>query len=288
MPAVKKKKAKAKTKKRKSARRGPSIIERLVLRVREYTLAATAGAFVIVAGIVFVLWSGGYVGMMAERLDRTVSASFVAAGLDIRRVTMMGRDETDLADVEDAVGPVIGASMAHLDLDAMRARIENIGWVRSAAVNRLWPNTVHVSIREREPAAVWQLSGKLHLIDDSGAVIRQVGAYEYSSLPLIVGAGAPEAVADILQALQSQPELKKMTAALVRVGERRWNMRLHNKMDIKLPEKGIGDALEALSIMHASQGTLDQNIEYIDLRDSERVIVRPRKGPEAADAPAAN
>lgn len=286
MPAVKKKKAKSKA--RKSARRNPSIFARIYEQVREYTLAATAGAIVIVAGIILVLWSGGYVGMMAERIDRSVSAGFVAAGLDIRQVTLMGRTETDLADVEDAVGPVIGASMAHIDLDAARARVENLGWVRAAAVTRLWPNTVHVSIRERDPAAVWQLSGKLHLIDDSGAIIRQVGAYEYSALPLIVGAGAPEAVADILQALQKKPELRSMTAALVRVGERRWNMRLHNKMDIKLPENGVADALEALSIMQASQGTLDQKIEYIDLRDPERVIVRPRKTIEQSGERAVN
>lgn len=274
MPTVRKKSA-AKNKSKKPARR-PGLFERLYELARQYTLAATAGAVVIVLAVGTVLWAGGYVGMAAERINKSVSASIVAIGLDVQQVTLMGRDDTALADIEAAIGPVDGQSILHFDLEATRERVESLGWVRAAAVTRLWPNTVHVSIRERKPAAVWQLSGALHLIDNNGEIIREVGAYEYSAMPLIVGAGAPEAVADILKALETQPALRQRTLALVRVGERRWNMRLHNKMDIKLPENGIADALEALSIMHAAQQTLDQDIEYIDLRDAERVIVRPR------------
>ena len=274
MPTVRKKSA-AKNKSKKPARR-PGLFERLYELARQYTLAATAGAVVIVLAVGTVLWAGGYVGMAAERINKSVSASIVAIGLDVQQVTLMGRDDTALADIEAAIGPVDGQSILHFDLEATRERVESLGWVRAAAVTRLWPNTVHVSIRERKPAAVWQLSGALHLIDNNGEIIREVGAYEYSAMPLIVGAGAPEAVADILKALETQPALRQRTLALVRVGERRWNMRLHNKMDIKLPESGIADALEALSIMHAAQQTLDQDIEYIDLRDAERVIVRPR------------
>ena len=278
MPSVKKKTAK----KKRSSRREPGFFERLYDRFREYSLAGIAGAMVIVLGVGAILWAGGYVGMAAERIDRSISASVVAAGLDVRRVTLMGRNDAALEDIEDALGPIEGKSILHLDLGAARARVEGLGWVRAASVSRLWPNTVHVSIRERKPAAVWQLSGALHLIDNNGAIIRDVGAYEYSALPLIVGAGAPDAIAGILKALETQPELKKRTLALVRVGERRWNMRLHNKLDIKLPETGLEDALEALSIMHAAQQTLDQEIEYIDLRDSERVIVRPRNEKQPA------
>ena len=195
----------------------------------------------------------------------------------------MGRQQTAFSEVRDAVGPVIGSSIGHFDLDAAKARVEALGWVRSAAVSRLWPNTVHVSIRERTPAAVWQLSGALHLIDNEGAVIRQVNAYEYASLPLIVGAGAPEATADILQALEAHPELRERTAALVRVGERRWNMRLRNKVDVKLPEHGFDDALDYLAILQGAHGILDQNNEYIDLRNPD-VVIRPKETVAESDA----
>ena len=280
MPAVKRKAAKKKAKKSRqqgaSSRRTQSYFEKKFEGVSRYALAGVAGSIVIVFSIVGLLWAGGYVGVMAENVDRTVNRRLVASGLGVERITLLGRRDAAQSDVEDAIGVLTGSSMLHVDLDALRARVEALGWVRSAAVSRLWPNTIHVSIRERRPAAVWQLSGALHLIDDAGAVIREVGAYEYSALPLIVGAGAPDSAADLLRALRGQPELEAMTAALVRVGARRWNLRLRNKTDILLPETGYQDALEALSILHAAHGTLDQEFEYIDLRDPERVVVRKR------------
>ncbi len=291
MPKVNSRKAAARKSANKSNRRaarrpagagrGGGGLKRLADGVRAYSLAGTAGAIVIaiVAGAVF--WAGGYAGQVVAAADRALGEQLAEVGFDVRRVTLKGRDNSALGDIEAAMAGAIGASMLHVDLGAAQARIETLGWVRAASVTRLWPHTLHVSIRERRPAAIWQMSGALHLIDADGAVIREVGAYEYAFLPLIVGAGAPEAASEILRALADRPELKSMTTALVRVGERRWNLRLRNKTDVKLPETGVAAALEALAIMHGAQGTLDRAFEYIDLRDPERVIIRPRTEPPA-------
>ncbi|MEL6213492.1 MAG: cell division protein FtsQ/DivIB [Pseudomonadota bacterium] len=289
MPKVKKKTAAkrktgkaAKSARGRTARRAPSFIERTLGQFHRLTLAGVVGATMITVGIVAALWAGGYVGLMSERADRAMRGAAIASGFDIRRITLMGRQQAAFSDVEVAIGPVVGASIGHFDLDAAKARVEDLGWVRTAAVSRLWPNTIHVSIREREPAAVWQLSGALHLIDDEGAIIKEVSAYEYASLPLIVGAGAPDATAEILQALAAHPDIEERTAALVRVGERRWNMRLRNKVDVKLPEHGFADALDYLAILQSAHGILDQDNEYIDLRNPD-VVIRPRENaPEAA------
>lgn len=265
--------------KRKSAARKkktPSFFERAIAFVQSYTLAAIAGAVVIVAGLVGLLWAGGYVGLLAERADRVFAGAAVASGFEIRKVTLMGRDRAAREEIETALGPLVGESILHLDLSEARARVEEIGWVRAAAVSRLLPDTVHVSVRERAPVAVWQMSGRLQLVDVDGAIIREIGAYEYSSLPLIVGAGAPEAAADLLKALEAHPALGTATAALVRVGERRWNMRLRNGLDVKLPDAGFAYALDALAALDAAHGLLDQSLEYIDLRDPERMVVRRR------------
>lgn len=284
MPKVKKR-APAKRAPAKKPPPKPSLFERLGALGHTYALAGVAGVFVILAAVAAIFWAGGYVGVLAEGANSAISTGAVKAGFEIKRITLRGRGKTDPAEINDALGPLIGESILHLDLDAARVRVEELGWVRSAAVSRLLPNTIHVSIREREPAAVWQMSGALHLIDAEGALIREIGAYEYSSLPLIVGAGAPDAASGILKALDAHPEIKEMTSALVRVGERRWNMRLRNGIDVKLPDVGFADAIGALAILHSAHGTLDQPLEYIDLRDAERMVIRKRGEPaeEAAE-----
>jgi len=277
MPKVKRKKT---AKRRTNSKRSPSFFSQVGDAFSRYAVASIAGVTVVVALGAAMLVSGGYVGLASERAGAMVRNATIAAGLDIRRVTAIGYDETTDADILSAIGPVVGASIAHFDLHAARARVENIGWVRSASVTRLWPNTVHVSVREREPAAVWQLSGTLRLIDPSGAVITDVDAYEYSNLPLIVGAGAPDSVSGILKALRAEPELWGKAAALRRMGERRWDLRLNSGADIKFPEDNPAGAVKTLARLQAAYGLLDRPLEYVDLRDPSRLVYRERENGE--------
>ena len=62
----------------------------------------------------------------------------------------------------------------------------------------------------------------------------------------------------------------------MRVGERRWNVRLRNGVDLRLPDEGFADSLDALATLQETSGILDQPLEYIDLRDPERMVVRKR------------
>ncbi len=190
MPAVKKKKGGRKAKQ-------PTIIERLYSIFEEYTIAGVAGSLIILGLVGLVLWAGGYFSMVGRAVDRTANAAAVSSGLEVKRVLLRGAHQTAHDEIVDALGPVIGSSILHLSLDEARARIEGLGWVRSAAVTRLLPDTISVSVREREPAAVWQLKGVLYLIDDSGAIIREGDAGEYANRPLIVGAGASEAAGGV-------------------------------------------------------------------------------------------
>lgn len=253
-------------------------------RFENYSSAATAGALVIllVGGLIF--WAGGYAGRVGQSLDRASMKTAVNVGFGVNEVTLRGAHNVTHAAVLEALGPILGDSILHLDLADARRRLEDIGWVRSASVSRLLPGTIHVSVKERLPAAVWQIDQSLNLIDANGALIRPVSAYEYSNLPMIVGGGAPAAAGEILSALASEAELQPLIYAIVRVGDRRWNLRLRNGIDIKLPETDFQDAVKALSLLQSSQRTLDQNLEYIDLTDSERVIIKKREGPVDLDA----
>lgn len=282
MPAVKKKKRATARKKKAAPETG--ALAALTGFFSRYTAAAAAGVTVVAVLAAAILWSGGYVGLLGERVSRMTGDATVAAGFKIERITALGLDQTSENDVLGAVGPVIGASIAHFDPFAAQARVEELGWVRSAAVSRLWPNTIHVSVREREPAAVWQLSGALHLIDQSGAVIREIDAFEYSNLPLIVGAGAPGSASGMLKALRSEPSLWGAASALIRVGDRRWNVRLKSGADVKFPETGYESAVRDLARLHAAYGLLDQKLEYIDLRDPNHLVYREIGAGEAAPA----
>ena len=276
----------SKTKPKRGAKTSTPLGQRLSEQFSGVAIAAGAGLCVAALIGVAVLWTGGYFGVLGEKTKTAMSHVVVAAGFDVKRITVKGLTKTSEDELLNVIGPIVGDSILHFDHHRARGRVEELGWVRAAAVSRLLPDTVHISVREREPAAVWQLAGRLYLIDDIGAVIDEVGAYEYSNLPLIVGAGAPEAASGMLNALQRRPKLWRMAAALVRVSDRRWNVRLKNGVDIKFPEVGYEAAVDDVAALQAAHGVLDENLEYVDLRDPERVVFRRRGETEEEIRPA--
>lgn len=77
--------------------------------------------------------------------------------------------------------------------------------------------------------------------------------------------------------LAAAPELEKRVDAAVRVGGRRWNIRMDNGVYIWLPETGARDAWGSLVRLEREHGLLEQDLVAIDLRFPGRLIVRTRE-----------
>jgi cell division protein FtsQ len=62
--------------------------------------------------------------------------------------------------------------------------------------------------------------------------------------------------------------------AAVFVGERRWNLRLKDGLDVRLPENDVGNALAALTRMDKEDRLFSRDITAIDMRLTDRLTVR--------------
>ena len=249
--------------------------------------AAAVGVTALGLLALFALFAGGYFVNMGDRFSDLSAGAAKTLGFGVARVTVKGAH--DLTDREvmralwtDRDGSVLGRSLLHVDGQASRARLEALGTVRHAAVAKLWPNTLHISVVERSPAALWQdEAGALHLIDQDGVSLRPVAMMSYTDLPVVVGAEAPAEATDILAALRRHPALYRNIAAVVSVGGRRYDLRFRNDLTAKLPEAGpAGDgyeeALVRLEGLGAGTGDLAASLDYIDLRDPQWAYYKPK------------
>lgn len=227
---------------------------------------------VAVAGLVRSVQPGSTIASWRERLGG-------AAGFEVETVVIEGREKTPEGMLRAALGVHRGDKLLGFSLEAARRRIEDLAWVQSATVERRLPGTVVVSLRERRPFAVWQNAGKFVLIDRQGqVVVEQDPAKDptaFATLPLVVGPGAPEGAAALLDLLAGEPALRSRVVAAVRVGERRWNLRLGNGADVLLPEGNAAAAIGRLMELQASEQLLDRPVAAIDLRLGDRLVVRP-------------
>ena len=212
-----------------------------------------------------------------------------AVGLRVQNVLIEGREKTPLPMLRAALGVSAGDKLLGFSLEAARSRIEQLAWVESATVERRLPGTIVVSLVERRPFAVWQSDGKFVLIDRQGQMVAKQDpakdATAFATLPLVVGAGAPEAAAALLDELAKHRQLRARVVAAVRVGQRRWNLRLNTGADVLLPEGAAAAALTRLDQLEASQKLLERPLATVDMRLADRLVVRPQPEPHVPTPP---
>ncbi len=127
--------------------------------------------------------------------------------------------------------------------EGARDRIATLPWIENVTVRKTYPSTLEIKIVERKPFAIWQNGTKLSLVERSGDVIVSYPGQEFASLPLIVGLGAPKTAPDIIAKVSNWPELERRVRAYIRIADRRWDLRLDNKITVKLPASGQEQAI---------------------------------------------
>jgi cell division protein FtsQ len=235
------------------------------------------------AGALGAVGVGLYIADPAGRVQsmmENAAALGEAAGLEVREVILEGRANTPQELVQAALGVRRGDPMLAFSPAEARARLETIAWVESAHVERRLPGTILVRLTERTPFAIWQHQGRFSIIDREGRVVTSDTLDAFGPLPLVVGAGAEKHGGALYDLLAAHRAVLDRTQAMVRVGERRWNLRLHNGMDVLLPEGQEAPALNRLAEMHARHAVLDRPLLAIDMRLPDRMVLRQPPVPE--------
>jgi cell division protein FtsQ len=213
-----------------------------------------------------------------------------AQALAVTRVAVSGQARMALGDVLALTEELKGENIVSVDLEAWRQRLLRLPWVEDAAMRRVFPHTVQVSISERRPIGIGRLGDDLYLIDSGGFVIDEFGPlYADLDLPIIDGLGAGNREGSAVDAsravlagrllaqLERRPDLAgrisqidvsdvrdaavtfKGDTAVVRVGDDAFVERLQSYLEL------------APALMERVQ-----EIDYVDLRFDERVYVKPR------------
>ncbi|MBB5054789.1 cell division protein FtsQ [Afipia massiliensis] len=241
-------------------------------RPRGFGLAATA--LVLIGAIVMGVTKGGHTDDVLGALSDTRNAAANAIGFRITSVAITGRKQLTQDEIL-AVGGVNGrSSLLFLDAASARDKLKADPWISDATVQKLYPGRLQIDITERLPFALWQENGRVSVISADGTVLEPYVARRFVSLPLVVGKGAETRARDFLNLLGQYPQVRSQVKAIVFVGERRWNLRLADGIDVRLPEFEVEKALATLSKMDKETGLFSRDITAIDMRLPDRLTVR--------------
>jgi cell division protein FtsQ len=266
--------ARAKAKKAVPEREPPPRVVALVERYLPRRVGITLTVLLLIGSTGLGIVKGGHLQDFITAVSDARNALANSAGFRITSVVINGRKQLSQDEIL-GIGGISGrSSLLFLDADAVRDRLKANPWIADATVLKLYPGQLLIEITERKAFALWQDAGRLSVIADDGAVLEPYVARRFLTLPLVVGKGADTHARDFLALLSRYPQVNAVTKAAIYVGERRWNLRLKDGLDVRLPEQDVGNALAALSRLDKDEKLFSRDIVAVDMRLPDRLVVQ--------------
>lgn len=238
----------------------------------------------VLFALIAALFASGIIGRTIHGVNDTLDAIVADAGFGISEIHLAGNGRVPPETILAALGMKPGESIFAARLGQARNRIMALDWVASADVVRRYPDSIFVTVVEKRPFALWQSpaqgngGGRVAIVERAGGVITTQGIEKFARLPKLVGAGAPAAAADVVDAVMAHRAVIARVAAYEYVSRRRWNLILNDGVVVKLPETDWRKELDALERLIVDAGILERDVTEIDLRSPTQFFFVLRSG----------
>lgn len=251
-------------------------MERLWLTPR-FRFFIRFGLPVLLVGAVAGLWlaDGNHRAAISSRFAELRTRVENRPEFMVRLMSVEGASSPVADAVRAMVTVPLPASSFQLDLEAMRAAIEQIDAVQSARLMIKAGGILSVEITERSPAILWRTEASLEMLDATGhrvATLLDRGARP--DLPLIAGVGADLHVPEALAVLTAAQPILSRVRGLVWMGDRRWDIILDGDQRVQLPSDGAVVAVERLIAIDQAEDLLARDVSVVDLRNPDRPTLR--------------
>ena len=196
-------------------------------------------------------------------LDQPVRALVVSGSF--QRVTAL--------QVEEALTDGLRQGFLSADLKALRSRVEALEWVKHAAIERRWPDTLVVRVVEHVAAARW---GEQGLLNTSGELFTEARRHRFPELPQLSGpAGSEGRVARTYLSLRGRLAEAGLALAELDLDERgAWRFRLDDGTEVRLGRRATGPRTDRFFMVVVPRLAAQFDaIEYVDLRYSNGFAV---------------
>jgi cell division septal protein FtsQ len=129
-----------------------------------------------VAGLAILCWAAYGIVVYVRTAPR----------FEVQKLSVSGARRVAENDVIARAGFETGTNIFRVNLEEMRRRVEELSWVRYAAVQRILPDQIVIRIVEREPIGLTRIKGEIYQFDIDGRILDPDPA-SGSSFPILDG-----------------------------------------------------------------------------------------------------
>ena len=197
----------------------------------------------------------------------------------IKNVIIEGSEKSNISEIENNVTEFKG-NLIGLNFNSIKEIVESSEWVKRASIKKVLPSTLKINVTENDPYAIYFQEGKSFLIDLDGSIITEINLNNYEDDLLFVrGENSPELLEQLIRDISiTFPNLTQTLEEVEFIEKRRWNLKLNNKLLVKLPDENIQQSLKNLKQLFEEQEVMESNIIEIDLRIQGRAALKVLDG----------
>lgn len=209
-----------------------------------------------------------------DEIKNNFYKTLIKQGFVVKNINIQGVDFFDKNEIIKVININNKSPIFLLDLNDLLARLLlNISWIKNVQIQRKYPNSIIITIKEREPICYFQKQADLYLIDKEGVLIKSKKTIKNGII--IAGNNGNKMAFNLLETLKKYNITNIVSASYI--GSRRWNLEMDNEVIVKLPENDLEHSISKLKTLIDEKNILKKNINLIDLRLSNKILIKENR-----------
>jgi len=204
----------------------------------------------------------------------------VGAAFHVEKFVFAGNEHLSDEELKNLAGFTDNENLLTVSSSKIFEKMIGSPWIRAVSIRKELPDRLHILIKEAEPFALFDLKGRLFIVDEKGKMLEELKDTSVPFLPVITGPpfGKKEVFSEALSLVRAIKDkgllLKKDHIEIIAYKPQEMSVNL----DGVVVKVGTGDYEDKLARLMELEGEIKKrniHVDYIDLRFANRAVVKP-------------